>query len=125
MNTSPRALLGLALLVAAVAGGQQWWVAHQRADVGTAVAALARPGDIHMLSSDSCSICVVARRWFTTHGVIFTECSIERDAADVAFATIFGSVVAQAPRITIEVLPNDDGSLVMPWHCREALSTDA
>ena len=81
MNTSPRALLGLALLVAAVAGGQQWSVAHQRADVGTAVAALARPGDIHMLSSDTCSICVVARRWFTTHGVAFTECSIERDAA--------------------------------------------
>jgi len=81
LNTSPRALLGLALLVAAVAGGQQWSVAHQRADVGTAVAALARPGDIHMLSSDTCSICVVARRWFTTHGVAFTECSIERDAA--------------------------------------------
>lgn len=81
MNTSPRALLGLALLVAAVAGAQQWWVAHQRADVGTAVAALARPGDIHMLSSDSCSNCVVARRWFTSHGVVFTECSIERDAS--------------------------------------------
>ncbi|MDP2004981.1 MAG: hypothetical protein Q8K45_04840 [Rubrivivax sp.] len=34
-----------------------------------------------MLSSDSCSICVVARRWFTTHGVAYSECSIERDAA--------------------------------------------
>ncbi len=81
MKASPRALLGLALLVAAVAGAQQWWVAHQRADVGSAVAALARPGDIHMLSSDDCSICVVARRWFTAHGVAYTECSIERDAA--------------------------------------------
>lgn len=81
MNASPRALLGLALLVAAVAGGRQWWVAKQRADVGSAVAALARPGDIHMLSSDSCGICVHARRWFTTHGVVFSECSIERDAA--------------------------------------------
>jgi len=81
VNASPRALLGLALLVAVVAGGQQWWVAQQRADVGGAVAALARPGDIHMLSSDSCSICVVARRWFVTHGVAYSECSIERDAA--------------------------------------------
>jgi glutaredoxin len=34
-----------------------------------------------MLSSDDCSICVVARRWFNTHGVVFSECSIERDAA--------------------------------------------
>ena len=81
MTPSPRALLSLALLVAAVAGAQQWWTAHQRADVGSAVAALARPGDVHMLSSDSCSICVVARRWFTTHAVAFSECSIERDAA--------------------------------------------
>lgn len=81
MNTSPRALLSLALLVAAVAGAQQWWVAHQRAEVGATVAALARPGDIRMLASDSCGVCVVARRWFTTHGVAFSECSIERDAA--------------------------------------------
>ncbi len=81
MKPSPRALLGLALLVAAVAGAQQWWAAHRRGDVGSAVAALARPGDIHMISSDDCSICVVARRWFNTHGVAYTECSIERDAA--------------------------------------------
>jgi glutaredoxin len=81
LNISPRALLGLALLVAAVAGAQQWWVAHRRADVGSAVATLARPGDIHMISSDTCSICVVARRWFGRHGVAYSECSIERDAA--------------------------------------------
>ncbi|MBK6471005.1 MAG: hypothetical protein IPF94_09765 [Betaproteobacteria bacterium] len=81
MKTSPRALLGLALLVAAVAGAQQWWVAHQRADVGSAMAALAGPGDIHMISSDACSICVVARRWFGAHGVAYSECSIEHDAA--------------------------------------------
>jgi transglutaminase-like putative cysteine protease len=55
----------------------------------------------------------------------FVRFGTGRDAADVAFATIFGSVIAQAPRITIEALPGDDGRLVMPWHCREALSTDA
>lgn len=81
MKTSPRALLSLAVLVAATMGAQQWWVAHQRAAVGDEVAALAAPGDIHMLASDSCGICVVARRWFTTHGVAYSECSIERDAA--------------------------------------------
>lgn len=55
----------------------------------------------------------------------FVRFGTGRDAADVAFATIFGSVIAQAPRITIEVLPGDDGRLEMPWHCPEALSTDA
>ena len=55
----------------------------------------------------------------------FVRFGTGRDAADVAFATIFGSVVAQPPRITIEALPGADGRLVMPWHCAEALSTDA
>jgi len=91
VKPSPRALLGLALLVAAVAGAQQWWAAHRRGDVGSAVAALARPGDIHMISSDDCSICVVARRWFNTHGVAYTECSIERDAACAARFAALGS----------------------------------
>lgn len=55
----------------------------------------------------------------------FVRMGTGRDAADVAFATIFGSVIAQAPRISIEAVPGDDGKLVMPWHCAEALSTDA
>jgi transglutaminase-like putative cysteine protease len=55
----------------------------------------------------------------------FVRFGTGRDAADVAFATIFGSVISQAPRISIEVLPGDDGRLQMPWHCPQALSTDA
>ena len=55
----------------------------------------------------------------------FVRFGTGRDAADVAFATIFGGVVAQPPRISIEALPGDDGRLVMPWRCHEALSTDA
>jgi transglutaminase-like putative cysteine protease len=47
-----------------------------------------------------------------------------RDAADVAFATIFGSVRSSAPRISIEAVPGADGRLVMPCHCAEALSLD-
>ena len=54
----------------------------------------------------------------------FVRFGTGRDAADVAFATIFGPVVSSAPRITIEILPGADGRLVMPWHCAEALSTD-
>ena len=54
----------------------------------------------------------------------FVRFGTGRDAADVAFATIFGSVMPSAPRIEIEALPGADGQLVMPWHCAEALSTD-
>jgi hypothetical protein len=76
-----RSLLGLAVLVLAALAAQSWWARHLRASVGAEVAALARPGDIHMLSSDSCGVCDQARRWFITHHVPYTECSIERDSA--------------------------------------------
>jgi transglutaminase-like putative cysteine protease len=54
----------------------------------------------------------------------FVRFGTGRDAADVAFATIFGTVQSSAPVITIEALPGADGQLVIPWHCSEALSTD-
>jgi transglutaminase-like putative cysteine protease len=47
-----------------------------------------------------------------------------RDAADVAFATIFGTVISSAPRIAIEAIAGADGRLVTPQHCSSALSTD-
>lgn len=76
-----RSLLSLALLVLAALAAQAWWSGHLRASVGAEVAALAKPGDIHMLSSDSCGICDQARHWFVANRVPFTECSIERDSA--------------------------------------------
>jgi transglutaminase-like putative cysteine protease len=54
----------------------------------------------------------------------FVRFGTGRDAADVAFATIFGTVTSSAPRITIEAVPGADGRLLMPYHCAEALSTD-
>jgi transglutaminase-like putative cysteine protease len=48
-----------------------------------------------------------------------------RDAADVAFATIFGGVRSSAPRIAIQAIPGADGRLLTPYHCAEAVSTDA
>ena len=54
----------------------------------------------------------------------FVRFGTGRDAADVAFATIFGTVSSSAPRITIEAMPGADGQLIMPHHCAEALSTD-
>lgn len=54
----------------------------------------------------------------------FVRLGTGRDAADVAFATIFGPVLATAPVIEIRAVPNADGRLVLPEHCADALSTD-
>ena len=63
-----------------VSAGVQWWHGARDARLGAELAAKAAPGDIRMLASDTCEVCKFARRWFTQHGVRFTECSIERDA---------------------------------------------
>ena len=46
------------------------------------------------------------------------------DAADIAFATIFGGVIAAQPVINIEAVQNSLGRLVLPQHVGHALSTD-
>lgn len=79
-----RGLLGLVVLVAAVAGANQWWTARTQASLGEEVAALARPGDIRMVSSTICPYCSVARQWLRAHQVPFDECFIEKDAACAA-----------------------------------------
>lgn len=81
MSVSRRSLLALVVLVLAVSGGSQWWQGRQDRQLGQRLAALAQPGDIHMLSSESCSICWAARAWFKEHKVAFSECMIETDAA--------------------------------------------
>ena len=48
-----------------------------------------------------------------------------RDAADAAFATIFGGVIGAAPVIRIEAVPNGQGVLVVPQHVTDGLSTDS
>ncbi len=55
----------------------------------------------------------------------FVRMGTGRDAADVAFATIFGSVLTSAPRISISAVSGADGRLSVPHHCSDALSTDA
>jgi transglutaminase-like putative cysteine protease len=47
-----------------------------------------------------------------------------RDAADVAFATMFGAVKSQAPEISAAAVDDAASGIVVPRHCREALSTD-
>ena len=55
----------------------------------------------------------------------FVRMATGRDAADCAFATMFGSVDAWQPIIHIEAVPDDGGQLNTPRHVAEALSTDA
>ncbi len=47
-----------------------------------------------------------------------------RDAADSAFATLFGAVAGAAPVIQIGAIHNAEGVLVVPHHVSDALSTD-
>ena len=54
----------------------------------------------------------------------FVRFGTGRDAADVAFATIFGTVTPGAPVIGIKAVAGADGRLHTPQHCSEAISTD-
>jgi transglutaminase-like putative cysteine protease len=54
----------------------------------------------------------------------FVRFGTGRDAADVAFATIFGGVGSQAPLIRASAVEDRSLGIVLPHRCREALSTD-
>ncbi len=54
----------------------------------------------------------------------FVRFGTGRDAADAAFATIFGGVRGAAPVMHIEAVPDALGVLVVPQHVPYALSTD-
>ena len=54
----------------------------------------------------------------------FVRLGTGRDAADTAFATIFGGVHGSAPLIAIEAIADAKGVLVQPTHVTHALSTD-
>jgi transglutaminase-like putative cysteine protease len=55
----------------------------------------------------------------------FVRFGTGRDAADVAFATIFGGVMSMAPFIRAVAVDDPSQGIVLPHHCREALSTDS
>ncbi len=48
-----------------------------------------------------------------------------RDAADVSFATIFGSVRSRIPVISIAALDDPANGYDLPRHCGQALSTSS
>jgi transglutaminase-like putative cysteine protease len=71
----------------------------------------------------------VGHRWYmfdpsgTAIPMGFVRLATGLDAASAAFATLFGGVSSLAPVISIKALPDDQGSLVLPQHVAEALST--
>lgn len=73
----------------------------------------------------------VGRRWYlfdpsgTAIPMGFIRLATGRDAADAAFASIFGGVEWKTPLIGIEAIAGEDGVCRTPVHCDDALSTDA
>jgi len=55
----------------------------------------------------------------------FVRFGTGRDAADVAFATIFGGVRSHAPMIRTTAIEDPARAMVLPHYCLEALSTDS
>ena len=81
MTEQRRSLLVMVALVLGITAVSSWWSRHREASVGRELAALARQGDIRMLSSTTCVFCTRARQFMTEHSVAFEECFIERDPA--------------------------------------------
>jgi glutaredoxin len=79
MKPARTRLLQLALLIVAALVGTQLFYAWGTFSAGARLAGSAKPGDITMVSSDTCPYCKQAREWFTAHKVPFNECFIERD----------------------------------------------
>lgn len=73
----------------------------------------------------------VGHRWYmfdpsgTAIPMGFVRFGTGRDAADVAFATIFGGVQSMAPLISARAVDDPSRGRVLPHHCHEALSTDS
>jgi glutaredoxin len=79
---SPLRRFGPLLLVVAVAwAGMLLLRSWSSESLGKDIAAAAKPGDILMVSSQTCPYCEQARAWFNKHEVTFGECFIETDAA--------------------------------------------
>lgn len=72
--------LSLFVVVGVAALGSWAWRGHVAAGDGEVMARHAKPGDIRMISSETCGWCTAARRWMTQQRVPFSECFIERDA---------------------------------------------
>ncbi|WP_119155623.1 glutaredoxin family protein [Caldimonas tepidiphila] len=75
-----RTLLLMGALIAAMSGGVLLIQGRGEQKLSAELQARAQPGDIRMISSQTCVYCNRAREWLTEHRVPFDECFIERDA---------------------------------------------
>ena len=72
----------------------------------------------------------LGERWYifdasgTSIPMGFVRLGTGRDAADVAFATIFGGVRSGAPVIRTHAIEDNERGIVLPHHASHALSTD-
>lgn len=73
----------------------------------------------------------LSHRWYlfdpsgTAIPMGFVRFATGRDAADSAFATLFGGVTSGSPLIQMQPVANGQGQVVTPQRVNEALSTDA
>lgn len=73
----------------------------------------------------------LGQRWYlfdpsgTAIPMGFVRFATGRDAADCAFATLFGSVRGAAPVLQVQAIPNAQGKLVTPHRVAYGLSTDS
>ncbi|HEY4083519.1 MAG TPA: glutaredoxin family protein [Burkholderiaceae bacterium] len=79
MSRIPKDYLVLAVLVLGAYGLSTWLRSHADTSDGAALRAEARPGDIVMLGSTTCTYCASARRWLDAQQVPYHECLIERE----------------------------------------------
>ena len=85
MTASPRRKVWW-LIAVVVWVGVTWQVGRSwlRQDMADDLQRLVRPGDIRMVSSETCVFCASARHWLTQAKLPFDECFVERDAACAA-----------------------------------------
>jgi len=89
MTLPPRSLI---VVVALTAAASWAWRSHVAAQDGELLARRVKPGDIRMISSETCPYCLAARRWMTREGIPFQECFIERDQKCLADYQALGGV---------------------------------
>lgn len=76
--------LSLLVVVGLTALASWAWRGHVADRDGALLAQRVQPGDIRMISSETCPYCLAARRWMVKEGIPFKECLIERDAQCLA-----------------------------------------
>ena len=86
----PRLSLFIVIAVAWLASAA--WRGHVADRDGELLVQRVKPGDIRMISSETCPYCLAARRWMTQQGIPFQECFIEREEKCLADYQALGAV---------------------------------